>query len=266
MRPRPLSTFATSAIRSVMAYRRDQRDRKTRRKDAETELAYRTLPREEPRLVEIASACKRVYREAHIDGGVMDAQVRLDELSDPNELLVTFRGSESVRDWLVNMFAFMVGYDGCKVHAGFLACWCSVDLQVVDAIDKVMRRAEPEPPQRIVIAGHSLGSAMATLCALDLRRVRPQYDVRLTTFAGPRVGDSAFAARLRDLNPMTICHFGDVVPSLPRFSVIARSTYSPCGLVKFAPPETCKNFIDKHRMDGFLLTADAIHASARCER
>jgi pimeloyl-ACP methyl ester carboxylesterase len=190
----------------------------------------------------------------------MDVEVRLDALTSPNELLVTFRGSESVRDWLINMLAMMVRYDDCMVHAGFLASWCSIDLQVVDAIDKHMANSETKL-DGIIVAGHSLGSAMATLCALDLRRVRPQYKVRLTTFAGPRVGDNALVKKLEVLQPMTICHHGDFVPRLPVFSLLARSLYEPCGLVTYTPPPQCKNLVSKHRMLGLLDTVNAISAT-----
>lgn len=213
------------------------------------------LPRPEPHLTEIAHACQTVYGDAHIEHGVMDVEVRFDELSEPSELLVTFRGSESVRDWLVNMCAMMVYYDECMIHAGFLASWCSVDLQVIDAIDKIMNRTGMND---IVVAGHSLGGAMASLCALDLKRVRPQYNVRLTTFAGPKVGNAAFAKQLVVLKPLTICHFGDVVPKLPVFSVLARSIYRPSKRSVYAAPKHCKHFIARHHMSSYIETVDEI--------
>lgn len=216
------------------------------------------LPRPEPHLREIAEACQKVYKDAHIQGGAMDVDVRFDVLENPRELLVTFRGSESIRDWLINMFAFMVRYDKCKVHAGFLASWCSIDLQVVDAIDKHMN--SPDAGLKgVIVAGHSLGSAMATLCALDLHRVRPQYSVRMTTFAGPKVGDRTFADRLSCVEPLTICHEGDIVPKLPVFSLIARSLYHPCiGNITYTAPAKCRSFISRHRIEGFLETVKTI--------
>ena len=251
MRPRPLSKLTCQVLSAMCAFRR---------KKLNICKLDQPFPRPEPHFKEVADACKKVYKEAHIEGGAMSVEVRLDVLTNPSELLVTFRGSESVRDWLINMFAMMVRYDDFMVHAGFLASWCSVDLQVVDAIDKYMQNLDAKL-DGIVVAGHSLGSAMATLCALDLHRVRPQYKVRLTTFAGPRVGNYAMTKRLAALQPMTICHHGDFVPLLPVFSLLARSLYIPYGHVIYSPPSNCKNFIKKHRMDGYLGTVDAIQAA-----
>lgn len=251
MRPRPISNFASRVVGSICA---------CRKRTLNIYKPGQPLPRSEPHIKEVAHACRKVYKEAHIEGGAMSVEVRLDQLTEPNELLVTFRGSESVRDWLINMCAMMVRYDDFMVHAGFLASWCSVDLQVVDAIDKHMAESEVKP-DGIIVAGHSLGSAMATLCALDLLRVRPQYKVRLTTFAGPRVGNEAMTRKLQELQPLTICHHGDFVPFLPIFSLLARSLYQPCGLVTYSPPSQCKNFVNKHRMAGFVDTVDAIVAA-----
>ena len=225
-------------------------------------LPTQSLPRDEPHLLKVASKCKEVYQDAHIEGGVMDTEVRFDALDHPNELLVTFRGSESAKDWLVNMCAMMVRYDGCMVHAGFLASWCSVDLQVVDAIDKYMRNTDLNLGG-IVVAGHSLGSAMATLCAYDLTRVRPQYQVRLTTFAGPRVGDAAFANKIMKVNPLTIQHTGDIVPSVPKVSILARRRYKPCGLALYDAPRSYRNFVSKHRMTAYIETVERLVEAAK---
>lgn len=50
------------------------------------------------------------------------------------------------------------------------------------------------PGEPWYIIGHSMGAAMATLCALDLRfTLQPQSDVRVYTFGSPRVGNDVFA-------------------------------------------------------------------------
>ena len=217
-------------------------------------------PSDEPHLEEIARCCKRVYTENDISGGAFDVETRFDVVGDSadKDLIVTFCGSESWRDWTVNSCLTMVKYaDDCHVHAGFLSAWSSVDLQVVDRIDQLMRNHKQV--RRIVVAGHSLGSAMATLCAFDLIRVRPQYDVRLTTFAGPRVGDKVFADKVcQTLRPLTLCHRGDMVPAIPRFSLVARRWFHPCGQVFMAAPKRCWNLVDRHLMHAYCETVDAM--------
>ena len=49
---------------------------------------------------------------------------------------------------------------------------------------------------KLLVAGHSLGGALATLAALDVKnlcKAREQLDVTLYTFGAPRTGNHAFA-------------------------------------------------------------------------
>lgn len=48
------------------------------------------------------------------------------------------------------------------------------------------------PSAKIIVSGHSLGGALAVLCALDLHRTYNKVD-RLTTIGQPRIGNSEFA-------------------------------------------------------------------------
>ena len=68
----------------------------------------------------------------------------------------------------------------------------------------------------VVVTGHSLGGALATLLVADLTantRLRPQA----WTFASPNVGDAAFAARYAALSTVSwrIYNQVDVVPYFP---------------------------------------------------
>ena len=47
---------------------------------------------------------------------------------------------------------------------------------------------------RFGVAGHSLGGALATLAALDIKRKLPGLKLRVYTFGSPRTGNHAFAA------------------------------------------------------------------------
>jgi hypothetical protein len=69
----------------------------------------------------------------------------------------------------------------------------------------------------VFVAGHSLGGALAQLCALDLRLSARLPDVRLTTFGAPRVGNAVFARWLdAAVGPHArFTHARDVVPSVP---------------------------------------------------
>lgn len=69
----------------------------------------------------------------------------------------------------------------------------------------------------IHVTGHSLGAAIAALCAFDL------YDngyniVEVYTFGQPRVGDATFAKNYNerfDGYSYRVVHYADIVPHLP---------------------------------------------------
>lgn len=77
-----------------------------------------------------------------------------------------------------------------------------------------------DPPNRIHVTGHSLGAALATLCALHAAALCEKMGVHcpidLYTFASPRVGNPAFAKVCREkLNAFRIANSEDVVPGIP---------------------------------------------------
>jgi len=82
----------------------------------------------------------------------------------------------------------------------------------------------------IVVTGHSLGGALATLLVADLTANTP-LKPQAWTFASPNVGDAAFAARYGALTTVSwrIYNQVDIVPYFPP---ISSTTTSP------SPPDT----------------------------
>ena len=79
-----------------------------------------------------------------------------------------------------------------------------------------------EPPLEVVITGHSLGGAIATLAAAEMELVDAdsRYRVsRLYTFGSPRVGNANFASwfanNTRAMDAFRVVHNKDAVPHLP---------------------------------------------------
>jgi predicted lipase len=70
-----------------------------------------------------------------------------------------------------------------------------------------------------LVTGHSLGGALAAVCALDLSLsgLVDSSVLKLYTFGEPRVGDKLFAAAV-DIavpNAYRVVHWEDIVPHLP---------------------------------------------------
>ena len=91
-------------------------------------------------------------------------------VDDQNKLIVlAYRGSASLGNWIGNI---NVGFNdfsvcsGCQVHAGFLSSWNDSKDQIKSAIAQAKAK---NPSYQIIATGHSLGAAIVTLAAADLR-------------------------------------------------------------------------------------------------
>jgi hypothetical protein len=147
--------------------------------------------------------------------------------SDDGRLaIVCFRGTEltSIINWLTGASAKMEPFDPeGSVHHGFhhsfLALWDRVrdvlcDIRLGVPIDKVIEPSEGgarraprrvgevlEPLKALYITGHSLGGALAALCAAKLSTDPDAEDIEpllrsVYTFGQPMVGDGVLAKSL----------------------------------------------------------------------
>ena len=99
-------------------------------------------------------------------------------LDHTNKLIVvSFRGSRSVRNFIGNLNFVLAPWSicsGCTAHLGFLDSWMSARSVVLEAVTSAK---ESNPNYQVVSTGHSLGGALATLAAADLRE--SGHDVEL---------------------------------------------------------------------------------------
>lgn len=95
---------------------------------------------------------------------------------------------------------------GGRVHHGFFTAFS----QISDRIDEVV--GSMRPSQRLWLAGHSLGGALATLAAAHIGRDKIQG---LYTYGSPRVGNAAFVSVLPDENHVRFVHRDDWVATVP---------------------------------------------------
>lgn len=139
--------------------------------------------------------------------------------------LIVFRGtdSHSLYNWVENMHYWRTDFSipfpnatGALVHTGFVASYNQSTLRanLTEAM-KSMQRWHPWAP--LYVVGHSLGGALATLCALDMKFTFKLKDVRVYTFGSPRVGNKEFVDyfdwQVQESFRMT--HNRDIVPSVP---------------------------------------------------
>jgi triacylglycerol lipase len=124
---------------------------------------------------------------------------------------VAFRGTEDLDDWLINVEVRQVAqqHGWGMVESGFS--------DVYDQCSPVIRETVSRlSANRVYVTGHSLGSALATLCAADLKAALGITPI-LYTFASPRTGDRAFATRFNAECPDTwrVANTEDIITTVP---------------------------------------------------
>jgi pimeloyl-ACP methyl ester carboxylesterase len=105
---------------------------------------------------------------------------------------------------------------GLRIHSGFNVLWNATSMAstFLDAYGRMLA-AHPRGPTYVV--GHSMGGALAHLCALDIRARFDPGDLRVVTFGSPRVGNAVFSAFFDEhvAESWRFTHGRDIVPSLP---------------------------------------------------
>lgn len=146
-----------------------------------------------------------------------DLQVLFAYRESDRTAFVVFRGTDSLRDAVVDAavlkreLPFMQDTDpDARVHAGFL-------FQHKASVSAVREYLARHPDRsRTVVTGHSLGGAVATLCAALLRDEMGEARCRCCVFGCPRVGNPAFVSRVDELLDLRRFVVGyDPVASIP---------------------------------------------------
>ena len=150
----------------------------------------------------------------------MGSSLGLTILDHTNKLIViTFRGTHSSRDWLTDFNFLLSDADDvckrCQAHSGFLGSWRGVRDVVLTEWKTLVAGY---PTYQTVVTGHSLGGAIATLSAAQMKRMVPDASLYLFTYGSPRVGDGKFAKYVEEVlggRHFRVTHLNDPVPKLP---------------------------------------------------
>lgn len=134
-----------------------------------------------------------------------------------NSLIVlSFRGSRSVRNWLTNVQFPVISTTICATCAssiGFWSSWLEAQTNVLSAIKTAQAQY---PTFKVVATGHSLGGALASLAAGVLRAQGTTVD--LYTYGAPKVGLQGLADYISGTSMgqnYRVTHKNDPVPKLP---------------------------------------------------
>lgn len=134
---------------------------------------------------------------------------------DGKKVFVLFQGTENTSDALRDLDFKLEETLYGKIHKGFFDAWTTIAHEVHSAIDTVC----PEGNKPLVVAGHSLGAALAILCMQDLDD--QGYSITDSYLFGcPRVGDKGWASHFeaRELPIISFANDNDIVTMVPFFS------------------------------------------------
>lgn len=153
---------------------------------------------------------------SHITNDVTVASCFVAYFPRYNQILVSFRGSANIQNWIEDFNFELVPYSGCKgceVHVGFLEDYRIIEEKINAKVGELLKA---HPSATILATGHSLGGALSAIGGLRLRlKFNVQVDVH--NFGCPRVGNAAMAQYItsKTNSLYRVVHHKDIVPHLP---------------------------------------------------
>ena len=114
-----------------------------------------------------------------------------------------------------------------RVHRGFYNAWTGsgYSKKVLKRLNEALQSMQGADMVKIYVTGHSLGGALATLAAHDIKKQFPHYPVTVYTFGQPRVGNYAFA---KEYNSIIKDHFAIINEQDP-VSFVPKGLYKRAG-------------------------------------
>ena len=118
---------------------------------------------------------------------------------------VIFRGTDDEKTFMadIKVWSKQLPYPTStevQVHSGFIDAYLDIRTQIHN------HYKQHKDLPKVLITGHSLGGALATLCALDLQYnfiSDKNIELQCITFGSPRVGDKAFVKSYNNRVPNT---------------------------------------------------------------
>ena len=123
----------------------------------------------------------------------------------PGHTILAVEGTNETTDWITNL-KFLIKRDDC--HRGFKNNANRTLASLVIGYEAL------DPKRKLILAGHSLGGATATLIAEALWD-SGNKNIGLVTAGSPRPGGRRLRKRIKDLCHLRFVHGDDIVPGTP---------------------------------------------------
>ncbi|XP_038683964.1 phospholipase A(1) DAD1, chloroplastic-like [Tripterygium wilfordii] len=154
------------------------------------------------------------------------------------DVVIAFRGTATCLEWLENLRATLSpvhdnvqsshGKPGPMVESGFLSLYDSgtaTSPSLRDMLREEIKRllqSYGDEPLSLTVTGHSLGAALATLAAHDIKTAFKRAPlVTVISFGGPRVGNRCFRRQLekQGTKVLRIVNDDDLITKVPGFVI-----------------------------------------------
>lgn len=207
-----------------------------------------------------------------------DAEMHLIILND-KEIVLAFRGTESIRDWIMNvksrkvsLFDMNIMNDmneknklkltDIKVHKGFYKQYQGLYPDIIDYFE-----INKDKLKKFYCIGHSLGGALANIASVDLKMRFKDLECECYTFGAPRTGNKLFSKVFEKLvsKSTRAVYDDDIVPRIPGYW----RGYRHCGTkLKFKDKKIGFfkkilnwikfDFIEDHNIDNYIFAINNI--------
>ncbi|EAS02832.1 lipase family protein (macronuclear) [Tetrahymena thermophila SB210] len=132
-------------------------------------------------------------------------------------IVVAYRGSSNIQNWIANFQAIPVKYAGCQgclVHDGFQLTLKEISDNINTCVQGLANKYQDA---QVFVTGHSLGGALATLSVLEIAKIVDPSKIVFMNFGSPRVGNQQFVEYFDSVitNGIRVVNFKDIVPHLP---------------------------------------------------
>lgn len=142
------------------------------------------------------------------------------------------------------------------IHDGFLEIYTKFQQDLLAQL-KILS------PNQIIISGHSMGAAIATICGIDIIQISDYPNPIVYNFASPRIGNFEFSEFVKTLNLKVyrIVNTLDVIPQLPppicpNFNNPKQPYYfDHCGEAKYFTGNW-KSIVNNHLMAAYIQGLD----------
>jgi hypothetical protein len=145
--------------------------------------------------------------------------------STNNEIVVAFRGSQNLINWITDFTFSWIDYpycSGCQVHKGFWEEWQSYEVPIINDVRAMLAKY---PGASIGCYSHSLGAAVNLHAVATFNRLQLAPVINEYSFGTPRTGNVqwsewvALMARTSQGRTQRIVNKADPVPHLPLLSM-----------------------------------------------